>query len=239
MDDTKRPMLPIGVVAEVVGVSIQTLRLWETKGLLNPSRKGKDRYYSEEDLRRLKYIKHLLHEKKLNTYGVRELLAKEGWEVAPVDDEHAGESEGVKDFEPAPASRRVTYTPRAEMSLRGSRVLVIDDDPDYAVIIRSILEKEGCSVFSAVTGRDGLARAETERPDLIILDVMIPDIDGLDICRMIKGSPETSSIPVIIASSIPENLRVKFGVESVPADAFLMKPLRPSELLGHIHRLLA
>ena len=67
MEDSSRPVFTIGVVADIIGVSVQTLRLWDQKGLIMPSRKGKDRYYSSDDLKRLKYIKYLLNEKKLNT----------------------------------------------------------------------------------------------------------------------------------------------------------------------------
>jgi CheY-like chemotaxis protein len=226
MDETRRPILSIGTVAEILGVSVQTLRLWEAKGLISPSRKGKDRYYSEEDLNRLKYIKHLLHEKKLNTYGVREVLLKEGWTLAdPVESKS-----DLEEQEPELAEG---------VSAKGKTILIVDDDPDHINILRTILERNGFRVLSAVNGRDGLSKLETVQPDCVILDIMIPDVDGLEICRTIKSNPATSSIPVYIMSSMPENIRAKFGITELPGDAFAQKPVQPSEIIKEINRLLS
>jgi CheY-like chemotaxis protein len=226
MDESRRPILSIGVVAEILGVSVQTLRLWEAKGLISPSRKGKDRYYSEEDLTRLKYIEHLLHEKKLNTYGVREVLLNEGWVLAdPVD----GKSDS--DDQEAEAQEADSST--------GKTILIVDDDADHVNVMRLILERNGFRVVAAVSGRDGLAKVETVQPDLVILDVMIPDVDGLEICRTIKADPATSSIPVYLMTSMPENIREKFGVSERIGDAFAQKPIQPSEVLKVINRLLS
>lgn len=223
MEDSKRPMLTIGVVADILGVSVQTLRLWENKGLINPARKGKDRYYSEDDLNLLKRIKYLLHEKKLNTYGVKELLSKPG----------GLDKEGEAPFSTDAADAQTAQAPDAGLKT----VLIIDDDPGYTSIVKTVLEKEGFRVMTAVTGRDGLARAETDSPDLVILDIMIPDLDGMEVCRALKGNSATSSIPVIISSSMPDNFKIKLNVNELPADAFLMKPPRPSEMLAEVKRL--
>ncbi len=225
MDESQRPILTIGVVAEILGVSVQTLRLWETKGLVTPARKGKDRYYSEEDLTRLKYIKHLLHEKKLNTYGVREVLLKEGYSLGEAKDDkpEAEWDEGERADEAAGD---------------GKTVLVIDDDPDHLNIMKTILERNGYHAMTAANGRDGMAKIETHTPDLLILDIMIPDMDGLEICRRVKKSKQTASVPVIMVSSMPENIREKFGIGELPGDAFVQKPVRPSEILKEIKRLL-
>lgn len=224
MDESKRPTLTIGVVADILSVSVQTLRLWESKGLVSPSRKGKDRYYSDEDLKRLKYIKFLLHEKKLNTYGVRELLLKEGWEIDIAEEDKPAQGAD------SPA--------RTESHAGKKTVLVIDDDPDYSAIVKTALESEGYRVTTAVTGREGLSKLETESPDLVILDIMIPDVDGLEICRIIKTSPATASMPVIIASSIPATFREKYGIKETSGDVFMQKPLRPSEIAGEVRKLI-
>ncbi|MFA6449874.1 MAG: response regulator [bacterium] len=225
MDESRRPILSIGVVAEILGVSVQTLRLWETKGLISPSRKGKDRYYSEEDMARLKYIKHLLHEKKLNTYGVREVLLKEGWALSdPIEDKAEHED--------------ASADPRPDAGA-GKVILVVDDDPDHTNIIRTVLERNGFRVVTAMTGREGLSKLETSCPDLVILDIMIPDVDGIEICKGIKSNSATASLPVYIMSSMPENIRTKFGISELPGDAFAQKPIQPSEVIREIKRLLA
>jgi CheY-like chemotaxis protein len=225
MDESRRPILSIGVVAEILSVSVQTLRLWETKGLISPSRKGKDRYYSEEDLNRLKYIKHLLHEKKLNTYGVREVLLKEGWALNDPIEDKTEQDDSELDA-------------HAEAGL-GKTILVVDDDPDHSSILKTVLERNGFHVVTAISGREGLAKIETASPDLVILDIMIPDVDGIEICKGIKGNPVTSALPVFIMTSMPENIRTKFGISELPGDAFAQKPIQPSEVIREIKRLLA
>ncbi len=76
------PLYTIGIVAKLIGVSLATLRIWEKKGLINPARLGKNRYYSQNDIDRLNYIKKLLQEKRMNISGIKELLkTKFCWEI--------------------------------------------------------------------------------------------------------------------------------------------------------------
>ena len=83
-----RPLFPIGIVAGMLGVTQATLRIWERKGLIEPQRLGKNRYYSYNDLDRLKEIKHLLQEKRMNIAGVRNYLSQERcWELKKCGDE--------------------------------------------------------------------------------------------------------------------------------------------------------
>jgi len=243
MEDNSRPVFTIGIVADIVGVSVQTLRLWENKGLIKPSRKGKDRYYSQDDLKKLKYIKYLLSEKKLNTYGARELLEKEGWkdfetEPAPEPPEASVQDGGESDAPAAPVEKDAGDA----AGLRDQkRILIIDDDFDQVSTVKTILESENFEVLTALSGRDGLDKARSEQPDMILLDIMIPDLDGIEICKRLKGSSEHSKIPICILSSIPENMKQKFGLDAseLPADAFQHKPVRPGKLLEVVRKLLA
>lgn len=231
MEDNSRPVFTIGVVADIIGVSVQTLRLWEQKGLISPSRKGKDRYYSEEDMRRLKYIKHLLKEKKLNTYGVLEVLRKEGWEVQAESPEDEGEEPGM-----AGAQKAAQFAIAEQKT-----ILIIDDDFDHVSSVKTVLESENHIVLTALSGRDGLDKAETANPDLIVLDIMIPDLDGVDICNRLKKSHDHKKIPILVLSNIPSKMRDKFGIsdKELPADDFFEKPLRPREFLERVRTLLA
>lgn len=237
MENKSLPVFTIGVVADIISVSVQTLRLWENKGLIKPSRKGKDRYYSQDDLKKLKYIKHLLSEKKLNTYGVKELLEQNAWQEyddgteLPAGIEGINIQDDVADDKPAGKGSSV---------LDRKRVLIIDDDFDHVSVVKTILESENFEVMMALSGRDGIEKAKKEMPDLIILDVMIPDLDGLEICRTLKKSSEYSSIPIMMMSSIPENMRSKFGInsEELPANAFMYKPVRPAAFLEQIKKML-
>lgn len=236
MDNKALPVYTIGVVADIISVSVQTLRLWENKGLIKPSRKGKDRYYSQEDLKKLKYIKHLLSEKKLNTYGVKELLEKNAWKdfdagLDGLPDAGGEQHEGAGDEAPV---KKATIHDR-------KRILIIDDDFDHISVVKTILESEDFEVMMALSGRDGLEKAKKEKPDLVILDIMIPDLDGIEICKTLKASKEYKDIPIMIMSSIPENMRNKFGVNQaeLPANAFQYKPVRPGMFLEQVKKLFA
>ncbi len=251
MNDSSLPVFTIGVVADIICVSVQTLRLWENKGLIKPSRKGKDRYYSQDDLNKLKYIKHLLSEKKLNTYGVKEIIEKEGWqhftEGAPEDmkEKHDAERESSKS---AGKFEKISGGAAAETSRKSAgdalherkRVLVIDDDFDHVSAVKTVLESDNYEVLTALSGRDGLDKAKSDRPDMIILDIMIPDLDGIEICTELKSLPEFKDVPICILSSIPEKMRDKFGLQTpeLPADNFAQKPIRPGNLLEIVHDLL-
>jgi len=100
--------------------------------------------------------------------------------------------------------------------------------------VKTILEKNGFRVVASTNGRDGLAKLETERPDMVILDIMIPGVDGIEICRTIKSNPATAGIPVLMMSSMPENIRMKFGILELPGDGFVQKPIVPSEIIKEI-----
>lgn len=244
MNDSSLPVFTIGVVADIIGVSVQTLRLWENKGLISPSRKGKDRYYSQDDLNKLRYVKHLLSEKKLNTYGVKEILEKEGWEhfSEGIEEEGAEAAEEALD-EAAPEAPAV-----GDLAAKGNggalheqkRILVIDDDFDHVSAVKAVLESDNLEVLTALSGRDGLYKAKNDNPDMIILDVMIPDLDGIEICKELKALPEFKDVPICILSSIPEKMRDKFGIQTpdLPADHFAHKPIRPGKLLEVVHNLL-
>jgi len=222
MEDSTMPVFTIGVVADIIGVSVQTLRLWEQKGLITPTRKGKDRYYSNEDLERLKYIKHLLTEKKLNTYGVKEILDKKDEE--DVCGQECADQESC------------TVEPSKQKT-----ILVIDDDFDYMSSVKVILESENHYVLTALSGRDGLEKARTQHPDLIILDIMIPDLDGMEICRELKGAEEYKHIPILINSSIPMGMREKFGIrkDELNADEYCESRSSPALFIQKIRSLLA
>lgn len=238
MEDSSMPVFTIGVIADIIDVSVQTLRLWENKGLIKPSRKGKDRYYSQDDLKKLKYIKYLLSEKKLNTYGVKELLEKEGWQHFDDGSDAAAREPSAAD-KPADKFEANGRKPAAPSLHDRKRILIIDDDFDHVSVVKTILESENYEVLTALSGRDGLEKAKKERPDLVLLDIMIPDLDGIEICKNLKGSPEYKSIPICIVSTIPENMRGKFGLNGheLPADAFHNKPIRPGQLLETVRKI--
>lgn len=112
-------------------------------------------------------------------------------------------------------------------------VLIVDDEEDILELVRYNLEKEGYKVFSASTGEIALQLARTESPDLVVLDLMLPGIDGLDVCRVLKNDPKTKSILIIMLSAKGEEADVVTGLE-LGADDYVSKPFSPRVLLARV-----
>ncbi|HSL10321.1 MAG TPA: response regulator [Actinomycetota bacterium] len=110
-----------------------------------------------------------------------------------------------------------------------SRVLVIDDDPDLGRVVRRVLELEGYDVVLSDDGLRGLAAAQRQRPDAIVLDLMMPVMDGFQVLAELRADPRTRDIPVVVLSAVAlEDTRER--VEAAGASAFLTKPFEPQEL---------
>lgn len=113
-------------------------------------------------------------------------------------------------------------------------VLVVDDDPDFVEITRMILEARGYQVISAMNGNQALANMQQERPDLVILDVMMSCVlDGLDVTRKMQADAELRVIPVIMVSSIASSPYADMFPtdEHLSVDAWISKPVQPDDLL--------
>ncbi len=113
------------------------------------------------------------------------------------------------------------------------RILVIDDYPDNVFLLQDRLEKEGYEVIKAYNGEMGIQKAFEEKPDLILLDVMMPDISGFDVCKKLSTAEETSLIPIIMLTALTEVDDVKTGLQSGAFD-FVKKPFNKTELLARI-----
>jgi DNA-binding response OmpR family regulator len=111
------------------------------------------------------------------------------------------------------------------------KVLVIDDEAMIRKTVRLACEKEGYAVQEAENGAEALAKVESFRPDLILLDLMLPDISGFDVCRDIRRSG--TKVPILILSAKTEEIDVVVGLE-IGADDYIVKPFRPRELLARI-----
>ena len=121
----------------------------------------------------------------------------------------------------------------AKAAISKARILTIEDDGDIRELIRYNLEKEGYTVLQAENGEDGLKLAREDAPNLILLDLMLPGIDGLETCRRIKQDPSIASIPVIMLTAKGEDSDVVTGLE-VGADDYLPKPFSPKVLIARI-----
>lgn len=108
-------------------------------------------------------------------------------------------------------------------------VLVIDDEPDILELVRFGLTQEGFSVETATTAREGLACVEARRPDLVVLDLMLPDMSGTEVCRKLRSQGDTAELPVLMLTARGEELDRVVGFE-VGADDYVTKPFSAREL---------
>ena len=116
-------------------------------------------------------------------------------------------------------------------------VLVVDDEEDIRMVLQARLETAGYEVRTAINGMEALDRIRSSPPDLVILDVMLPGIDGFGVCAMIKRDQRYSRIPVILLTARSQPQDRATGA-ALGADAHLLKPFRADELLAEVRRLL-
>lgn len=117
------------------------------------------------------------------------------------------------------------------------RLLVIEDEEDILELLTYNLKREGYEVQGAASGEDGLEKARRKRPELILLDLMLPGLDGLTVCRALKSGPDTRDIPIIMVSAKGEEADVVVGLE-LGADDYVTKPFSPRLLLARIRAVL-
>ncbi|MBI3595158.1 MAG: response regulator transcription factor [Nitrospirae bacterium] len=116
-------------------------------------------------------------------------------------------------------------------------ILTIEDEPDIASLIKLYLEKEGYRVTHISDGAKGLTEIQRSRPDLLILDLMLPGMDGLEICKKLRGKTETASVPILMLTAKGEEFDKVLGLE-LGADDYLTKPFSPRELVARVKSLL-
>jgi two-component system phosphate regulon response regulator PhoB len=117
------------------------------------------------------------------------------------------------------------------------KILVIDDEEDILELLRFNLTKEGYRVCSASTGEEALSVARTERPDLVLLDLMLPGIDGLEVARRLKADPLTRSVPILMLTAKGEEADIVTGLE-VGAEDYITKPFSPKVLIARVRAVL-
>jgi len=117
------------------------------------------------------------------------------------------------------------------------KILIIEDDKDIVELVRHYLEKENFILKDAADGFSGLKKAKAENFDLVILDIMLPEMDGLEVCKELRADPKTFSTPVIMLTAKGEETDKIVGLE-IGADDYLTKPFSPRELVARIKALL-
>ena len=117
------------------------------------------------------------------------------------------------------------------------RILIIEDDKDIVDLLKHYLTKESFILKDAGDGNSGLKKAQGENFDLIILDIMLPEMDGLEVCKELRGDPKTASIPIIMLTAKSEESDKIVGLE-LGADDYVTKPFSPKELVARVKALL-
>lgn len=117
--------------------------------------------------------------------------------------------------------------------MKKSRILVVDDEPDLVELVRHHLAREHYDVVTAADGETGLAEARRRIPDLVVLDLMLPGIDGLEVCRRLRSDPRTTHIPIVMLTAKGEESDAVIGL-SQGADDYVRKPFGMKELVARI-----
>jgi DNA-binding response OmpR family regulator len=122
--------------------------------------------------------------------------------------------------------------------MKKGRILVVDDEVNITQILQFSIGAEGFEVLPAQNGEEAIEKARREQPDLIILDIMMPKIDGYEACRILKANPLTRHIPVVLLTAKGREIDKRLGYE-VGATDYIVKPFSPNKLIERIHRLLS
>ncbi len=121
------------------------------------------------------------------------------------------------------------------------KILLVDDDADFVEATKIILESKSYDVAVAYDGKEGLKKVETEQPNLIILDVMMPEINGYEVCAKLKSDPNYGHIPILLLTAVGEAIsKTKYTREmgmKIEADDYIPKPVEPIELVERVENL--
>ena len=118
-----------------------------------------------------------------------------------------------------------------------SKVLIVEDETNIRQLVKYNLEKESYQILEAEDGFQGLRLAKTEKPDLMLLDLMLPQMDGLEVCRSLKGNQATAALPIIMLTAKSEEIDKVIGLE-LGADDYMTKPFSPRELVARVKAVL-
>ncbi len=117
------------------------------------------------------------------------------------------------------------------------RILVVDDEPDILDVVAYNLEQAGYRVSAVRDGRSAIAEAERQRPDLVVLDIMLPDLSGMEVCRSLRRSEKTRGVPILMLTARSDEVDRVVGFE-VGADDYVTKPFSPRELVLRVRAIL-
>lgn len=117
------------------------------------------------------------------------------------------------------------------------KILIVEDEQDILQLVKLYLEKEGFRVVTAMTGPEGLKQVKAEKPNLVVLDLMLPEMDGLEVCKRLRSMPDTVMLPIIMLTAKAEESDTVIGLE-LGADDYVTKPFSPKALVARVKALL-
>jgi DNA-binding response OmpR family regulator len=117
-------------------------------------------------------------------------------------------------------------------------ILVVDDDPVILQLLQVNFEMEGFTVITAADGRQGVDRTRAERPDIVVSDVMMPKMSGIELVAELKGDPDTQAIPILLLTAKAQQADIGAGMDA-GADDYVTKPFEPLDLVDRVNRLLS
>lgn len=123
--------------------------------------------------------------------------------------------------------------------MRERKIVYFEDDSDMVDLVRIILNREGYQVFGIAAGLEGLELVQETDPDLILLDLMLPDMDGWEIYRQLKQNDSTQDIPVIVVTAKAQSIDKVLGLEIAKVDEYISKPFRPQELVDRVNKVIS
>jgi two-component system, OmpR family, response regulator VicR len=119
------------------------------------------------------------------------------------------------------------------------RVVFIEDDPEIVHLVKIILAREDFEVIGAASGLEGLHLIEDTQPDLVLLDLMLPGMDGWEVYQRMKAHPDISNIPVIVVTAKAQNIDKVLALRVAKVDGYITKPFAPAELLESVKKVLS
>lgn len=118
------------------------------------------------------------------------------------------------------------------------RVLIVDDEPNIVISVEFLMKREGFEVSVARDGEEGLAAIRQQRPDLVVLDVMMPKLNGFEVCEAVRADPDLSGVRILMLTAKGREAEIKKGIE-LGADTYMPKPFSTRELVDKVKALLA
>jgi len=119
-----------------------------------------------------------------------------------------------------------------------NKIMIVDDEPDVVDLVKLVLKSEGYDVITAYSGREALEKIGKDVPDLILLDIMMPQMDGWEVYQRIRADPQTSKVPVAMLTAKSQSIDKMIGLHVVQVDDYITKPFGRAELLERVKKIL-